>query len=109
MDKTARKATDADQGAVDAGAGTGPSGDLGVISVTEEQAVVRKRERITGGCARPHDDEDEQIVAEPVVTERVEVERIPLDRGVEAACRCVRKATRRSSRWSQRRWWSSGA
>ena len=50
MDKTARKATDADQGAVDAGTGAGPSGDLGVISITEEQAVVRKQRGLRGLC-----------------------------------------------------------
>lgn len=85
-DETVGKATLADERAIDVGAGTGTNGDLEVMSITEEQAAVRKREKITGGVrVRTTVAEDERIVAEPVVSESVEVERIPLDRWVEAA------------------------
>jgi stress response protein YsnF len=60
--------------------------DRGVtIPVVEEQAVVRKRKRITGGVrVRTVVREGERIVDEPLAVETVEVERVPLGRWVEA-------------------------
>ena len=59
--------------------------DREIIPVVEEQAVVRKRKRLTNGV-RVHTivHEDDQVIDEPMVTEQVEVERIPLGHWVEA-------------------------
>ena len=55
------------------------------IPLVEERAVVRKRKRLTGGVrVRTVVHEDEQLVDEPLQVERVEVERVPLGRWVEA-------------------------
>ena len=55
------------------------------IPLVEERAVVRKRKRLTGGVrVRTVVREDEQLVDEPLQVERVEVERVPLGRWVEA-------------------------
>ena len=55
------------------------------IPVVEERAVVRKRKRLTGGVrVRTVVREHEQLVDEPLQVERVEVERVPLGRWVEA-------------------------
>ena len=59
--------------------------DREVIPVVEERAVVVKRKKLTGGLrVRTVVHEDEEVVKEPLVTEEVEVERVPLDRWVEA-------------------------
>jgi stress response protein YsnF len=55
------------------------------IPLVEERAVVRKRKRLTGGVrVRTVVREHEQLVDEPLQVERVEVERVPLGRWVEA-------------------------
>jgi uncharacterized protein (TIGR02271 family) len=57
-----------------------------IIPVVEEQAVVRKRKRVTGAVrVRTVVREHEQVVDEPLAVETVEVERVPLGRWVEAA------------------------
>jgi stress response protein YsnF len=62
-----------------------PDHDREVIPVVEERAVVVKRKKLTGGLrVRTVVHEDEEVVKEPLVTEEVEVERVPLDRWVEA-------------------------
>jgi stress response protein YsnF len=59
--------------------------DREVIPVVEERAVVVKRKKLTGGLrVRTVVHEDEEVVKEPLVTEEVEVERVPLDQWVEA-------------------------
>ena len=56
-----------------------------IIPVVEEQAVVRKRRKLTSGVrVRTIVHTDEQVIDEPVVTEQVEVERIPLGHWVES-------------------------
>ena len=62
-----------------------PGDDRETIQVVEERAVVRKRKKVTGGV-RVHTvvHHDEQVIDEPLRTEQVEVERIPLGRWVEA-------------------------
>jgi stress response protein YsnF len=53
--------------------------------VVEERAVVRKRKKLTGGVrARTVVREDEQVIDEPLLAEEIEVERVRLDRWVEA-------------------------
>ena len=55
------------------------------IPLVEERAVVRKRKRLTGGVrVRTVVREREQLVDEPLQVERVEVERLPLGRWVDA-------------------------
>lgn len=56
-----------------------------IIPVVEEQAIVRKRKKLTGGV-RVHTvvHHDEALVDEPLATEQVEVERVVLDRWLEA-------------------------
>ena len=59
--------------------------DREIIPVVEGQAVVRKRNRLTNGVrVRTIVHEDDQVIDEPMVTEQVEVERIPLGHWVEA-------------------------
>jgi stress response protein YsnF len=60
--------------------------DRETIPVVEEQAVIRKRKRLTGGVrVRTVVHEDEQVIDAALRTEQVEVKRIPLDdRWVEA-------------------------
>ena len=59
--------------------------DREVIPVVEERAVVLKRKKLTGGLrVRTVVHEDEEVIDEPLATEEVEVERVPLDRWVEA-------------------------
>ena len=62
-----------------------PLHDVATIPVVEEQAIVRKRKKLTGGV-RVHTvvHHDEALVDEPLATEQVEVERVVLDRWVEA-------------------------
>ena len=61
------------------------SHDQATIPVVEEQAIVRKRKKLTGGV-RVHTvvHHDEAVVDEPLATEQVEVERVVVDRWVEA-------------------------
>ena len=64
----------------------GAEDDLRVIPVVEEQAVVFKRKTISGGVrVRTVVHKNEHLIKEPFVTEEVEVERLPLDRWVDAA------------------------
>ena len=60
-----------------------PRHDLATIPVVEEQAIVRKRKKLTGGV-RVHTvvHHDEVVVDEPLATEQVEVQRVVLDRWV---------------------------
>jgi stress response protein YsnF len=59
--------------------------DREVIPVVEERAVVLKRKKLTGGMrVRTVVREDEEAIDEPLTTEEVEVERVPLDRWVDA-------------------------
>lgn len=56
------------------------------IPVVEERAVVLKRKKVTGAVrVRTVVHEDEEVVDEPVHEEEIEVERVPVDRWVEAA------------------------
>ena len=55
------------------------------IPLVEETAVVSKRKTITGAVrVRTVVREDEEVVDEPLRAEEVEVERVPVDRWVEA-------------------------
>jgi stress response protein YsnF len=59
--------------------------DREVIPVVEERAVVLKRKKLTGGMrVRTLVREDEEVIDEPLTSEEVEVERVPVDRWVEA-------------------------
>jgi stress response protein YsnF len=61
------------------------SHDREVIPLVEERAVVLKRKKLTGGMrVRTVVREDEEVIDEPLTTEEVEVERVPLDRWVDA-------------------------
>jgi stress response protein YsnF len=60
--------------------------DRVTIPVVEERAVVRKRRKVTGAVrVRTVVREADELVDEPVSVERVEVERVPVGRWVEAA------------------------
>jgi stress response protein YsnF len=67
--------------------GNGRAGDGGVVTtvpVVEEQALVRKRRKVTGAVrVRTVVREAEEVVEEPFLVERVEVERVPVGRWVE--------------------------
>ena len=55
------------------------------LPVIEEQVVVRKRKKVTGAVrVRTEVREDVEVVDEPLAVERVEVERVPLDRWIDA-------------------------
>ena len=59
--------------------------DRDTIPVVEERAVVLKRRKVTGAVrVRTVVHEDEEVIDEPLRTEEVEVERVPVDRWVEA-------------------------
>ena len=59
--------------------------DRETIPVVEERAVVLKRRKVTGAVrVRTVVHEDEEVIDEPLRTEEVEVERVPVDRWVEA-------------------------
>ncbi len=59
--------------------------DREVIPVVEERAVVLKRKKLTGGLrVRTVVREEEEVIDEPLTTEEVEVERVPLGRWVGA-------------------------
>ncbi len=56
-----------------------------IIPVVEERAIVRKRKRITGAVqVRTKVNKREHVVDEPVVAEEISVERVPVDRWVDA-------------------------
>ena len=62
-----------------------PVAERVTVPVVEERAVVRKRKKVTGAVrVRTLVREDERLVDEPLAAERVEVERVPVDRWVEA-------------------------
>jgi stress response protein YsnF len=55
------------------------------ILVAEERPVIRKRKKITGAVQiRTRVREDEHLVERPVTSEEVAVERVPVDRWVDA-------------------------
>ena len=59
--------------------------DREIIPVVEERAVILKRKKLTGGMrVRTVVHEDEEVIDQPLTTEEVEVERVPLDRWVDA-------------------------
>ena len=59
--------------------------DREVIPVVEERAVILKRKKLTGGLrVRTVVRESEKVIDQPLTTDAVEVERVPLDRWVEA-------------------------
>jgi uncharacterized protein (TIGR02271 family) len=56
-----------------------------VIPIVEERAAILKRKTLTEGVrVRTVEREEEATIEEPVATEEVEVERVPLDQWVEA-------------------------
>ncbi len=62
-----------------------PDDDRATIPVVEERAIITKHKKLTGGVrVRTVVHEDEEIIDVPLGTEQVEVERVPLDRWVEA-------------------------
>ncbi len=59
--------------------------DREVIPVVEERAVILKRKKLTGGLrVRTVIRESEEVINEPLITDAVEVERVPLGDWVEA-------------------------
>lgn len=59
--------------------------DREVIPVVEERAVILKRKKLTGGLrVRTVIRESEVVINEPLTTDAVEVERVPLGDWVEA-------------------------
>ncbi len=59
-------------------------GNVTTVPVVEEQALVRKRRKVTGAVrVRTVVREAEEVVEEPFLVERVEVERVPVGRWVE--------------------------
>jgi uncharacterized protein (TIGR02271 family) len=55
------------------------------ILVAEERAIIRKRKKITGAVqVRTEVHEHEQLIERPVTAETVAVERVPIDRWVDA-------------------------
>jgi uncharacterized protein (TIGR02271 family) len=61
-----------------------PKQEREVIPVVDEQAVILKRKKLTEGVrVRTAVREEEEVVDEPLTSEEVDVERVPLDRWVE--------------------------
>jgi uncharacterized protein (TIGR02271 family) len=59
--------------------------DREVIPLVEERAVVLKRKKLTGGLrVRTVVRESEEVIDQPLTTDEIEVERVPVDRWVEA-------------------------
>ncbi len=59
--------------------------DREVIPLVEERAVILKRKKVTGGLrVRTVVRESEEVIDEPLTTDEIEVERVPLGRWVEA-------------------------
>lgn len=58
--------------------------DRATVPVVEERAAILKRRRLTGGVrVRTVVREEEALIEEPLASEDVEVERVPLDSWVE--------------------------
>ena len=59
--------------------------DREVIPLVEERAVILKRKKLTGGLrVRTVVRESEEVIDQPLTTDEIEVERVPLGRWVEA-------------------------
>jgi uncharacterized protein (TIGR02271 family) len=59
--------------------------DREVIPLLEERAVILKRKKLTGGLrVRTVVRENEEVIDQPLTTDEIEVERVPVDRWVEA-------------------------
>ncbi len=59
--------------------------DREVIPLVKERAVVLKGKKVTGGLrVRTVVRENEEVIDQPLTTDEIEVERVPLDRWVEA-------------------------
>ena len=59
--------------------------DREVIPLVKERAVVLKRKKLTGGLrVRTVVRESEEVIDQPLTTDEIEVERVPVDRWVEA-------------------------
>ncbi len=59
--------------------------DREVIPLVEERAVILKRKKLTGGMrVRTVVRESEEVIDQPLTTDEIEVERVPVDRWVEA-------------------------
>jgi uncharacterized protein (TIGR02271 family) len=59
--------------------------DREVIPLLEERAVILKRKKLTGGLrVRTVVRESEEVIDQPLTTDEIEVERVPVDRWVEA-------------------------
>jgi stress response protein YsnF len=59
--------------------------DREVIPLVEERAVILKRKKVTGGLrVRTVVRESEEVIDQPLTTEEIEVERVPVGRWVEA-------------------------
>ena len=59
--------------------------DREVIPLVEERAVILKRKKLTGGLrVRTVVRESEEVIDQPLTTDEVEVERVPVGRWVEA-------------------------
>ena len=59
--------------------------DREVIPLVEERAVILKRKKLTGGLrVRTVVRESEKVIDQPLTTEEIEVERVPLGRWVKA-------------------------
>jgi uncharacterized protein (TIGR02271 family) len=56
-----------------------------VIPLVEERAVILKRKKLTGGLrVRTVVRESEEVIDQPLTTDEIEVERVPVGRWVEA-------------------------
>jgi stress response protein YsnF len=59
--------------------------DREVIPLVEERAVILKRKKLTGGLrVRTVVRESEEVIDQLLTTDKIEVERVPVDRWVEA-------------------------
>ena len=59
--------------------------DREVIPLVEERAVILKRKKLTGGLrVRTVVRESEEVIDQPLTTDEIEVERVPVGRWVEA-------------------------
>jgi stress response protein YsnF len=59
--------------------------DREVIPLVEERAVILKRKKVTSGLrVRTVVRESEEVIDQPLTTDEIEVERVPVDRWVEA-------------------------
>ena len=59
--------------------------DREVIPLVEERAVILKRKKLTGGLrVRTVVRENEEVIDQPLTTDEIEVERVPVDCWVEA-------------------------